>query len=107
MRLNEVVYGLGGASLGLPGEVVPVAMRCSFDVYDINSVPPFVALSYTWGKDDPINDFMSIDGREWPIRKNLSEALQSIWDEHRRKRDDEGRILGEHIRQRQQVGRMD
>ena len=42
--------------------------------YDINQLPPYQALSYTWG-DPALTDTIWIDGRPFSIRRNLRDFL--------------------------------
>lgn len=53
--------------------------RFSIETYDIATVPPFVALSYTWGRPEPTHD-VAVNGSPLPIRENLWVALKALRD---------------------------
>ncbi|KAK4244844.1 heterokaryon incompatibility protein-domain-containing protein [Corynascus novoguineensis] len=47
------------------------------EVADVTTAPPYEALSYTWGSDDP-TDYIWIQGNPLPIKPNLAAALHSL-----------------------------
>lgn len=54
----------------LPREKVSDPIRGILQKFDIQSSPPFIALSYTWGPERP-KQFISIDESSFEIRQNL------------------------------------
>jgi hypothetical protein len=53
-------------------------VKCMFDVTTLEEAPQFVALSYTWGPEVDVEDFMTVHGLRVPIRQNLHDALRHI-----------------------------
>lgn len=51
--------------------------RFRFLVYPVDDVPPYVALSYTWGPEWPTKT-VHVDGFAIQVRENLWDALQII-----------------------------
>ncbi|KAH8704372.1 heterokaryon incompatibility protein-domain-containing protein, partial [Phaeosphaeriaceae sp. PMI808] len=49
-------------------------INCIMKVFDLSDVPPYTALSYTWGPATPKRT-VHINGRELQIRKNLFDFL--------------------------------
>jgi hypothetical protein len=49
-------------------------IRCDIQTFDTETSPPYIALSYTWGPEDPKRTIM-INGRWLSIRKNLYDFL--------------------------------
>lgn len=49
----------------------------SLETYHIATAPPFVALSYTWGKPEPTHD-ISVNGSLLSIHENLRMTLQAL-----------------------------
>lgn len=47
------------------------------DTFELETAPPYVALSYTWGEPTPTKD-IHIDRRKVPVRENLYHALDHI-----------------------------
>lgn len=57
------------------GEDVPFCGR--LEVINLETAPPYEALSYTWGKDPPCN-YIWIQGNPLPIQPNLEGALHAL-----------------------------
>jgi len=47
------------------------------DIINVESAPPYDALSYTWGTGDPTN-YIWIEGEPIPLRSNLEIALRAL-----------------------------
>ncbi|KAF4335047.1 heterokaryon incompatibility [Fusarium beomiforme] len=76
----------------LPGPPAPLHIRllslywsekqgpviCSIDTFELDSAPPFAALSYSWGKDPGEPYWIYCDGQRIPVRVNLFRALNSL-----------------------------
>ena len=59
----------------IPSDSGPI--NCTIAVFDLDTAPPYSALSYTWGP--PHTDFtVSINGRILKIRKNLFRFLETF-----------------------------
>jgi hypothetical protein len=56
---------------------------CSFQVYEIEKCPSFIALSYAWGPSLPVTT-IQLQGCPFSIRENLHLALSSIIEHKRR-----------------------
>lgn len=80
LRIDRCIYEDSDAG----NEALPIGFQCSFEVHDLETVPDFVPLSYTWGADTLVNDVLCVDGRSWPIRQNLADAMLHIWDQRAR-----------------------
>ncbi|KAK4169730.1 hypothetical protein QBC43DRAFT_198160 [Cladorrhinum sp. PSN259] len=52
-------------------------IECSFETVALESAPPYEALSYAWGNEDPTVEIL-IDGRRFLIRPNLAYALAAL-----------------------------
>lgn len=54
-------------------------VSCRFQVFSLEECPPYTALSYMWGDENPITDSnVLIDGLPFSIRENLGQALRRI-----------------------------
>ncbi|KAF7541672.1 hypothetical protein G7054_g509 [Neopestalotiopsis clavispora] len=53
------------------------SLQYSLRTFDIKNSPPYIALSYTWGDDEPANT-IAINGQALKIRDNLSYALPRL-----------------------------
>jgi hypothetical protein len=53
-------------------------IRCVFGCFSIDSAPPYIAVSYTWGSCTDTQEII-IEGQPYPVRKNLWEFLDRIW----------------------------
>lgn len=60
----------------LPRERESDPIRGILEKFDIQSSPPFIALSYTWGSEHP-KEIISIDGGCFEIRENLWHYLSA------------------------------
>lgn len=49
-------------------------MDYALETYDINETPPYIALSYVWGIDEPTHE-IRLNGRVFLVRDNLWHAL--------------------------------
>lgn len=49
-------------------------MDYALETYDINEAPPYIALSYVWGIDEPTHE-IRLNGRVFLVRDNLWHAL--------------------------------
>jgi hypothetical protein len=87
LRLIECIYA------NPSDEGLPKALRCSFEVHDLDKVPRFVALSYTWGSENVVDGVLMIDEQTWSLRDNLCDAMLHIWDKKGRARDDYPGVL--------------
>ncbi|KAI0395211.1 heterokaryon incompatibility protein-domain-containing protein [Xylariaceae sp. FL0594] len=54
-----------------------VPIPATLETFPINGCPPFVALSYVWGSDDPLPT-LCVDGEPFKIRDNLTTALKQL-----------------------------
>ena len=50
--------------------------QCDISVFDLDSAPPFLALSYTWGPPSPQCDIL-VNGEPFSIRENLFQFFQA------------------------------
>jgi hypothetical protein len=57
-------------SLGLDDGSELDVIRCSINTFDIDTSPPYTALSYVWGPPEPSNEII-ISEQKFTIRKNL------------------------------------
>lgn len=83
LRIEKCVYAEDDRN-GLP-----IQLKGSFEVHDLDTVPEFRALSYCWGHESTVTGVLSIKGHDCPVRTNLRDALVHIWDRKGRQRDDE------------------
>ena len=54
----------------------PDKPQCDISVFDLDSAPPFLALSYTWGPPSPQFDIL-VNGESLSIRENLYQFIQA------------------------------
>jgi len=54
-----------------------IKFGCAIHTYDTDKMPPYVALSYTWGAPLPVHNVW-INGKRWVIRDNLYNFLKSF-----------------------------
>ncbi|KAH9207808.1 heterokaryon incompatibility protein-domain-containing protein, partial [Leptodontidium sp. 2 PMI_412] len=59
----------------LPGVDDPI--RCELSVVDLETAPPYEALSYVWGTPDPTLDILC-NGKAIPVGPNLYSALRHL-----------------------------
>jgi hypothetical protein len=50
-------------------------VECSIQVFDTDTAPPYVTLSYTWGPPTPTK-FISLNGKHFVVRESLHNFLQ-------------------------------
>jgi len=73
IRLIKVYYG---AAYPYPVNE-SIGFGCTIRTYDTDKMPPYIALSYTWGASFPVRDVW-INGKRWVVRKNLRNFLTSF-----------------------------
>lgn len=49
-------------------------VQCDLETFDIDSRPPYLALSYAWGPPPPTASIL-IDGKHFEVRQNLYDFL--------------------------------
>jgi hypothetical protein len=49
---------------------VSLRLKLSLETFDLHDAPPYAALSYTWGPENPTYDLV-IEGRDFRVRENL------------------------------------
>ena len=75
MRLIEVYYGTDYPYL-VNGSIY---FGCAIHTHDTDKMPPYVALSYTWGAPLPVRRVW-INGKHWAVRDNLYNFLTYFAD---------------------------
>jgi hypothetical protein len=73
IRLIKVYHG---ASNPYP-QVESVDFGCAIHIYDTDEMPPYIALSYTWGAPLPVHRVW-VNGKLWIVRENLYNFLKSF-----------------------------
>lgn len=53
-------------------------VMCSMDTVELDSAPPFAALSYSWGKEAGMPHWIYCNGQRIPVRSNLFRALDFL-----------------------------
>lgn len=53
------------------------SLHYSLSTFDVSTCPPYIALSYVWGNDEPRNTIV-INGQDFVIRDNLNCALPRL-----------------------------
>ncbi|EUC47207.1 hypothetical protein COCMIDRAFT_52629, partial [Bipolaris oryzae ATCC 44560] len=61
----------------VPGKSLSADIHCRLRSHQLNSAPPYEALSYTWG-DEESTCRISLDGLPFDIRPNLRNALRRL-----------------------------
>ncbi|CAH0030156.1 unnamed protein product [Clonostachys rhizophaga] len=65
----------------LTGKRTRLLLQGSLEVFDFDSAPPFIGLSYVWGSQENKQPFL-LNGDETHITKNLAIALEHLRDVH-------------------------
>ena len=59
-------------------------VQCDLKTFDIDSQPPYLTLSYTWGPPSP-TAFILVDGKHFEVRQNLYDFLLAFRNDGRNK----------------------
>ncbi|OAG06673.1 uncharacterized protein CC84DRAFT_1142628, partial [Paraphaeosphaeria sporulosa] len=62
----------------ISGHSLYADIHCKLRDYQLDSAPPYEALSYTWGDDSKSACRISLDGLPFHIRPNLRDALRRL-----------------------------
>ncbi|CAI6089385.1 unnamed protein product [Clonostachys chloroleuca] len=79
LRLSPEIAASSSATL--TGERSGSLLQGSLEVFDVDSAPPFVGLSYVWGSAENKQPF-SLNGDGVQITENLVIALEHLRDKH-------------------------